>query len=129
MNAGQIILYLLIAVVVFQLLRKVFLFKSIKHYSPVKLFRKLKDSKAVILLDVRTARERKAQSIKNSIHIPLAEINSRVVELKKYQNQEIVCYCRSGNRSLSAASKLKKNGFNAANLRGGILQWNSTGLK
>jgi len=129
MNAGQIILYLLIAVVVFQLLRKVFLFKSIKHYSPVELFRKLKDSKAVILLDVRTARERKAQSIKNSIHIPLAEINSRVVELKKYQNQEIVCYCRSGNRSLSAASKLKKNGFNAANLRGGILQWNSTGLK
>jgi len=129
MNAGQIILYLLIAVVVFQLLRKVFLFKSIKHYSPVELFRKLKDSKAVILLDVRTARERKAQAIKNSIHIPLAEINSRVVELKKYQNQEIVCYCRSGNRSLSAASKLKKNGFNAANLRGGILQWNSTGLK
>ena len=129
MNAGQILLYLIIAVVVLQLLRKVILIKSIKHYSPVELFRKLKDSKAVILLDVRTARERKAQSIKNSIHIPLAEINSRVVELKKYQNQEIVCYCRSGNRSLSAASKLKKNGFNAANLRGGILQWNSTGLK
>lgn len=129
MNAGQILLYLIIAVVVLQLLRKVILIKSIKHYSPVELFRKLKDSKAVILLDVRTARERKAQAIKNSIHIPLAEINSRVVELKKYQNQEIVCYCRSGNRSLSAASKLKKNGFNAANLRGGILQWNSTGLK
>jgi len=69
------------------------------------------------------------QSITKSIHIPLAEISSRVDELDKFRNQEIICYCKTGIRSLSAASKLKKNGFNAANLKGGIGQWNSEGLK
>ena len=81
------------------------------------------------MLDVRTLKERKAQSIKKSIHIPLAEINSRVDELNKFRNHEIICYCKAGIRSLSAASKLKKNGFNTANLKGGIVQWSLEILK
>jgi len=82
-----------------------------------------------MLLDVRTFKERKALSIKKSVHIPLAEINSHVDELNKFRNHEIICYCKAGIRSLSAASKLKKNGFDTANLKGGIVQWNSEGLK
>lgn len=129
MNSGQIILYLFIALALYLLIKRIWMAKTIKHYTPTEAFEKLRSSRSVMLLDVRTLKERKAQSIKKSIHIPLAEISSRVDELDKFRNQEIICYCKTGIRSLSAASKLKKNGFKAANLKGGIGQWNSEGLK
>lgn len=58
-----------------------------------------------------------------SAHIPAQELISMIKELEKYRSMEIVCYCRAGNRSLSTASKLMKFGFNAANLKGGIIKW------
>ena len=84
---------------------------------------------ALVLLDVRTDGERKRGSIKGSFHIPLATLHSSQNELKKFKGAEIICYCRTGNRSLNAAAKLNKLGFNAANLRGGIVRWNAAGLK
>ena len=123
MNSGQIILSISIAIALYMLIKKIWLAKTIKHYTPTEASEKLRNSSGIVLLDVRTNRERKTQSIKKSIHIPLAEISSRVNELKRFRNHEIICYCRTGNRSLSAASKLKKIGFDSANLKGGIVQW------
>lgn len=123
MNPGQIILYLVIAIAVYMLIKRIWLAKTIKHYTPLEASEKMRNSKGVVLLDVRTTKERKIQSINKSVHIPLAEINSRVDELDKFRNHEIICYCKAGMRSLSAASKLKKIGFNSANLKGGIIQW------
>jgi rhodanese-related sulfurtransferase len=129
MNPGQIILYLFIALAVYMLIKRIWLAKTIKHYTPTEASEKLRNSSSVMLLDVRTIKERKAQSIKKSVHIPLAEISSRVDELSKFRNHEIICYCKAGIRSLSAASKLKRKGFNSASLKGGIVQWSSEGLK
>lgn len=129
MNPGQIILYLFIALAFFLLIKRIWLVKTVKHYTPTEAFEKLRNSRSVVLLDVRTLKERKAQSIKKSVHIPLTEISSRLDELNKFRNHEIICYCKAGIRSLSAASKLKKNGFKVANLKGGIVQWSSEGLK
>ena len=84
---------------------------------------KLKN-RSILLLDVRTDAERKARNIKGSIHIPLNQLRRRAEELRKYKDKEIVCYCRSGNRSLNAALILQRQGFNAANLSGGINHWN-----
>ena len=123
MNPGQIILYLFIALALYLLIKKIWLVKTIKHYTPTEASEKMRTSSGVLLLDVRTLKERKEQSIKKSVHIPLAEINSRVNELNKFRNHEIICYCKAGIRSLSAASKLKKNGFNTASLKGGMVQW------
>ena len=83
----------------------------------------------MVLLDVRTDTERKQGSIKGSYHIPITSISSSENEMKKFKDAEIICYCRTGNRSLNAAAKLKKLGFNAANLKGGIMRWNAAGLK
>jgi rhodanese-related sulfurtransferase len=129
MNPGQIILYLFISLALYLLIKRIWLVKTIKHYTPTEVSEKLRNSRSVLLLDVRTLKERRAQSIKKSIHIPLAEISSRVDELNKFRNHEIICYCKAGIRSLSAASKLKKNGFNSANLKGGIVQWSLEVLK
>jgi rhodanese-related sulfurtransferase len=86
-------------------------------------------NKSVILLDVRNEKERSEQNIKGSVNIPLQEISSRQNELNKFKDKEIVCYCATGSRSLSAASRLKRNGFKTANLKGGMLQWNTAGLR
>ena len=129
MNTGQIILYLFIALALYMLIKRFWLAKTIKHYTPTEASEKLRNTNGVVLLDVRTLKERRAQSIKKSIHIPLAEINSRLHELNKFRNHEIICYCKAGIRSLSAASKLKKNGFNTANLKGGIVQWSMEAVK
>jgi rhodanese-related sulfurtransferase len=123
MNPGQIIVYLVIVLALYLLIKRIWLVKTIKHYTPTEASEKLSNNRSVLLLDVRTLKERKEQSIKKSVHIPLAEINSRVNELNKFRNHEIICYCKAGIRSLSAASKLKKNGFNTASLKGGIVQW------
>lgn len=123
MSASQIIIYVLIALVFFLMLRKELNKRKVKHYNADEINNKLKN-RSILLLDVRTDNERKARNIKGSLHIPLNQLNKRAEELKKYKDKEIVCYCRSGNRSLTAALLLQKHGFNAANLSGGISHWN-----
>ena len=129
MTTGQILLYALIVLLVYYVIRKVLLVRSVKHYSVQEASQKIKKERNVILLDVRTDNERKHGSIKGSFHIPLTAISSSQIELKKFRGAEIICYCRTGNRSLNAAAKLKKLGFTTANLRGGIIRWNAAGLK
>ena len=54
---------------------------------------------------------------------------SRVVAqeiLEKYKNKKIVCYCRSGNRSIYAALLLQNQGFNVVNLKGGLNAWRNS---
>ena len=126
---AQIFLYALIALVVFYILRKIFQIRSIKHYSTQEASQKIKKERNVVLLDVRTPSERKKNFIKSSFHIPLPSINSSQNDLKKFKAAELICYCQTGNRSLNAATKLKKLGFNASNLKGGIVRWNAAGLK
>ena len=129
METGQIIIYVIIALIGIQILRRMFLIRSIKQYSPVELSQRIKNSREVVLLDVRTPAERKSQSIKNSLHIPLAQLTNRVNELSKFKNKEIVCCCQTGSRSISAASKLRKQGFTTANLKGGMVRWSAAGLR
>lgn len=129
MTTEQILLYALIAFIVYYIGKKVWLFRTIKQYSPVDAFQKMKKERNIIFLDVRTPQERKQSSIKGSFHIPLAELRSKDQELKKFKDTEIICYCRTGNRSLNAASKLKRMGFNASNLSGGIIRWNNAGYR
>lgn len=124
----DIFTYVLIALAIILIGRKFYLTKSITQYSPEETSNKIKGSVNVLLLDVRTSAERKSLSIKGSIHIPLHELASRSEDLNKHKNKEIICYCRSGNRSLSAAAKLKKLGFNVANMKGGITSWNAASL-
>ncbi len=129
MDTGQFFLYAIIAIIAFYVVRKVLLYRSVKHYSPKDVSLKLKKERNVVLLDVRTDIERKQDYIKGSHHIPLVDISSSENQLKKFKDAEIICYCRTGNRSMNAAAKLKKMGFNAANLSRGILGWKAAGLR
>lgn len=129
MTTEQIILFAFIALIVFYIGKKIYLIKSIKQYSPIDASAKVKKERNVVFLDVRTEKERKESSIRGSYHIPLIDIKEREHELKKFKDAEIICFCRAGSRSLTAASKLKKMGYNASNLSGGMIRWNAAGLK
>ena len=129
MTTEQIILFAFIALIVYYIGKKIYLIKSIKQYTPADASAKVKKERNVVFLDVRSEKERKQSSIKGSYHIPVVDIKDREQELKKFKNAEIICYCHTGSRSLTAASKLKKMGFNASNLSGGMIRWNASGLK
>ncbi|MEW5797880.1 MAG: rhodanese-like domain-containing protein [Bacteroidota bacterium] len=122
MTNEQIFFYLALGIIAFIYLRRSVLSRGLQHYTAAEITQRMNTGS--ILLDVRTAGERRAQSISGSIHIPLHELGSRMNDLEKYRSKEIICYCASGNRSVNAAIKLKKAGFQAANLKGGIASWN-----
>ncbi len=122
MNFSDIMLYSIIGLVVYYIVKKILISRSVKTYGPHEVREKIKN-RNTILLDVRNSDERKREHIKGSFHIPVYDIKTRSGELSKFKDKEIICYCRSGNRSLSAAYTLKRQGYNAANMKGGMLGW------
>lgn len=79
-----------------------------------------------ILLDVRTPEEFRDQRIPGAVNIPLQSLERRLAELP--QDQTIVLYCRSGNRSATAANILARAGYESVYDMGGIIAWNAAGL-
>lgn len=123
MSPGLIILYVVAGVFLLLYLRKVVLRMQITQYTPTKLAERMENGN-VVLLDVRTSKERSVSNIKGSIHIPINDLLREQDKLEKYKSKEIVCFCQTGSRSLVAAARLKKLGFKVANLSGGMGEWN-----
>ncbi len=91
---------------------------GIKQITP----RELDQKKGVTIIDVRTDKEYAHSHIPGSVHVPLADIASRVKKLKK--DKDIVVYCQSGNRSIWAIKRLIGMGYtNLYNLKGGFSAW------
>jgi len=84
----------------------------------------------LVLLDVRTPQEYTGElgHLKNSVLIPVQELESRLSELEQYRGKKILAYCRTGRRSLTATNILRKNGFEALNVQGGMVEWNNLEL-
>lgn len=81
-----------------------------------------------LLLDVRTKNEYSRGYIKGAVLIPLQELQARARELEQYQNQPILIYCATGNRSTTASKILLDQGYkDVMNMRMGIMGWASKG--
>jgi rhodanese-related sulfurtransferase len=80
----------------------------------------------VTLLDVRESWEWDAGRIENSVHIPLMQVPSRLQDIPK--DRPIVAVCRTGARSEDAAEFLRRLGYDAHNLDGGVVDWTASGL-
>jgi rhodanese-related sulfurtransferase len=76
------------------------------------------------LVDVREPDERAAFNI-GGIFLPLGNIQTmQTDEIEDLKNEEVIFYCRSGNRSGQACLMLEGMGFkNAKNLVGGMNDW------
>jgi rhodanese-related sulfurtransferase len=97
---------------------------QIKVLSPGE-YRNAIAGKKVQLVDVRTAAEFNTGHIAGAVNIDFFQ---PVIFDEKFANfnkkEPVYIYCRSGNRSISAARKLLQMGFNEVyDLQGGYLNW------
>lgn len=76
------------------------------------------------LVDVREPSEHEEFNIGGDL-IPLGRFRVLDVdELEPLKEDEVILYCRSGNRSGQACMMLETMGFsNVKNLKGGMLEW------
>jgi len=78
------------------------------------------------LLDVREPEEWAVGHAPGAVHVRLGELGARVGEVP--MERDVVVVCRSGGRSLVAATALVARGWRALNLAGGMQAWRDAGL-
>ncbi len=86
---------------------------------------KLKSDSNIVVLDVRTPEEFTGSlgKIESAINIPVQVLDQRIKELEKFKDKEILVICRTQNRSAVAVDYLKRAGYNAKNILGGMVEY------
>jgi rhodanese-related sulfurtransferase len=76
------------------------------------------------LVDVREPAEHQEFNIGGTL-LPLGQLRMMDTEsIDAWKDEEVICYCRSGNRSGQACMILETVGFsNVKNLTGGMIGW------
>ncbi len=95
-----------------------------QNISVEQLKTRLDAGEKIHLIDVREDAERAEYNIGGE-HFRLRRIQDMAIEeIEHLKDEEVICYCRSGNRSGMACLMLEHLGFkNTANLTGGMLEW------
>lgn len=94
------------------------------NITPEEVKKRLDTGEKLNLIDVREPHENDEFNIGGKL-IPVGNIQSmQIEEIEDLRNEEVILYCRSGNRSGIAAMVLDQLGFrNTKNLTGGMLAW------
>lgn len=85
--------------------------------------KRLDSEKEIILIDVRTKEEYDTGHIKGSILIPVDNLKEEAAKTLTDKEAVIFVYCRSGNRSKTAANILGDLGYKKVYNLGGIINW------
>jgi hydroxyacylglutathione hydrolase len=96
------------------------------------LKRRLDAGEKILVLDVRTDSEWRAERYPHALHIHAGYLPERWRELEKArgvsEDTAVAVVCRSGHRSTIAASILQQHGFtNIASVPGGMIAWREAG--
>nr|GGG65980.1 hypothetical protein GCM10011398_06990 [Virgibacillus oceani] len=94
---------------------------QINEILPNELQQLVKEDKNVVIVDVREDDEVAQGMIKDAKHIPLHKIPHSINNLDK--DKHYVLVCRSGGRSMKAATFMDEHGFKVSNMTGGMLNW------
>ena len=85
------------------------------------------DEADLVVLDVRTVSEYESGHLEGAINIPVEVLGGRLSELNT--DDELLVYCRTGNRSTTAVGILRENGYDRVyHMDGGITAWMSAGF-
>ena len=95
-----------------------------KNISVEELKARMDAGEKLNILDVREDNERADFHI-GGTHFRLRRIQDMAIEeIEDLKDEEVIIYCRSGNRSQMAALMLEHLGFkNTVNVTGGMLDW------
>ena len=99
--------------------------EQMPEITATELKQRLDNGEDIQIVDVREPFEVAIAKIPETVHIPLAEVVSRMAEIDP--NRETVVHCKGGVRSAKAIEALKRSGFtgNLINLKGGIMAWSN----
>ena len=81
-----------------------------------------------VVLDVRGQKDFSAGHIAGALHIPYDKLTGRVAELEKHKAKTLIVVDAMGQHAGTASRELKKAGFTAAKLSGGIASWRGDNL-
>lgn len=95
-----------------------------QNITPEEVKQRLDKGEKLNLVDVREPYENAEFNIGGTL-LPLGKIQSLQLDaIEDLRDEEVILYCRSGNRSGIAAMMLDQSGFtNTKNLTGGMLAW------
>jgi rhodanese-related sulfurtransferase len=81
-----------------------------------------------VLLDVREDDEWKAGHIDGAQHVPMNQVPQHVAQDQTLPpDRPIIVICKMGGRSAQVTAWLNQQGYDAANLDGGMLAWATAG--
>jgi rhodanese-related sulfurtransferase len=88
----------------------------------------LVNSEQGVVLDIRGQKDFSAGHIVSALNIPFEKLTSRMVELDKHKAKTIIVVDAMGQHAGAVCRDLKKAGFTAAKLSGGIASWRGDNL-
>jgi len=114
--------YLVIAVILFFMIKRFLPNKGVNNISTIELKAEL-NNKNKQFVDVRTPGEFKRNHIRGFKNIPLHQLSGKA-EKELSKDKEVIVICQSGMRSGQASKVLKKLGFTkVTNVKGGMNAW------
>ncbi|WP_010532330.1 rhodanese-like domain-containing protein [Lentibacillus jeotgali] len=93
----------------------------INEVTPDRVKKLMNEDENMVVVDVREDEEVAQGMIEGAKHIPLDKIPHSTNVLDK--DKHYVFVCRSGRRSMTAASFLNEYGFNVSSMEGGMKKW------
>ncbi len=88
---------------------------------PAEVKKKLDAGEKLLLVDVREGWEFAQGHIAGSLHIPMGTIPANLQKLDG--DEDVICYCHHGMRSMDVANWLHGQGVKAKSMSGGIDRW------
>src|SRR5689334_7882860 len=83
----------------------------------------------VVLVDTREPHEYQDAHLEGGKLVPPGLLADEIAAAAPDRSARTILYCRSGNRSATAAAQMQQLGYeNVASMSGGILQWQEQGL-
>lgn len=103
-------------------------FGAVPEIAPRALADALRAPEPPQLVDVRTAAEYRRGHVGGAVSVPITELQGRVAGLGLDRRRRVVAICLSAHRSIPAVRLLRRAGFDAAQLAGGMLAWRAARL-
>jgi rhodanese-related sulfurtransferase len=103
-------------------------FGEVPEVSAADLAGELRGAAPPQLLDVRSGPEYAAGRIDGARHAPITDFSTRLEALGLDRGRLVVAICLTAHRSIPAVRLLRRQGYQARQLRGGMQAWRAAGL-
>jgi rhodanese-related sulfurtransferase len=102
-------------------------FGGVPEITPQQLHRWLEEGRPLQLVDSRTRMEYQQGTIAHAPSAPVSELPAALDRLDLDPGKAVVILCLSGHRSRPGTRLLRARGYEAYNLKGGIMAWKRAG--